>query len=493
MTLAQKVGRNEPCPCGSGRKYKRCCGRQESQAAALAPRDDELTGTPLDAYHALLPLLGITERKIVQFDKDGSELKRAARNYEKRYRPGKDEGILSSHYVSWLNFDLRFGKSRKTIVERVLEDPLIAKLFEPGPTCLRLMAASYATFYQVLDPGPEVVILEELGTGRRWNVLYFDELFETSAGKGDVWYTRLLGPPEKALSYTTPYVWGPETREQFERGVKRMAKDFGTSKQSIGVPADRLFAESQKQSALFWAEYLRASNRPGREAISSVPEEWRDFGLPHVVNNDREDFVFTEMHFKVRDEQAARRKLAALKSFEYDDKDGSWVWLKAPSRKFPGQPRTVLGTFRFQEGRLVAETNSRERALRLEQRLMGHLRGLLRLEKTAYRQPGDFVSLPEAEREAARKESEEFQARPEVREALRRYRENYYFEEWPRQRVPMLGNMTPLQAAKTEKGRRKLIDLFEYYNRMQDAQPADEPRVDFDKLRRMLGLPPRAS
>ena len=20
-----KIGRNEPCPCGSGRKYKRCC------------------------------------------------------------------------------------------------------------------------------------------------------------------------------------------------------------------------------------------------------------------------------------------------------------------------------------------------------------------------------------------------------------------------------------------------------------------------------------
>ena len=24
---APKVGRNEPCPCGSGQKYKRCCGR----------------------------------------------------------------------------------------------------------------------------------------------------------------------------------------------------------------------------------------------------------------------------------------------------------------------------------------------------------------------------------------------------------------------------------------------------------------------------------
>jgi preprotein translocase subunit SecA len=24
---AAKVGRNDPCPCGSGRKYKRCCGK----------------------------------------------------------------------------------------------------------------------------------------------------------------------------------------------------------------------------------------------------------------------------------------------------------------------------------------------------------------------------------------------------------------------------------------------------------------------------------
>jgi len=25
--LKPKVGRNQPCPCGSGRKFKRCCGR----------------------------------------------------------------------------------------------------------------------------------------------------------------------------------------------------------------------------------------------------------------------------------------------------------------------------------------------------------------------------------------------------------------------------------------------------------------------------------
>ena len=24
-----KVGRNDPCPCGSGKKYKNCCGKEQ--------------------------------------------------------------------------------------------------------------------------------------------------------------------------------------------------------------------------------------------------------------------------------------------------------------------------------------------------------------------------------------------------------------------------------------------------------------------------------
>src|SRR5947209_19884181 len=32
-----KVGRNEPCPCGSGKKYKKCCLRKSEGAPASAP------------------------------------------------------------------------------------------------------------------------------------------------------------------------------------------------------------------------------------------------------------------------------------------------------------------------------------------------------------------------------------------------------------------------------------------------------------------------
>ena len=27
IVKAKKIGRNEPCPCGSGKKYKHCCGK----------------------------------------------------------------------------------------------------------------------------------------------------------------------------------------------------------------------------------------------------------------------------------------------------------------------------------------------------------------------------------------------------------------------------------------------------------------------------------
>ena len=33
--LAKKVGRNDPCPCGSGKKFKACCMRKQSRSDAI--------------------------------------------------------------------------------------------------------------------------------------------------------------------------------------------------------------------------------------------------------------------------------------------------------------------------------------------------------------------------------------------------------------------------------------------------------------------------
>jgi hypothetical protein len=101
--------------------------------------------------------------------------------------------------------------------------------------------------------------------------------------------------------------------------------------------------------------------------------------------------------------------------------------------------------------------------------------------------------LSPEEIEAERRESEELNSRPEVQELIRKHLERHYFKEWPRMKIPALGGLTPLQAAKTESGRAKLKALLDDFDDMQEARTSTRPRVDFDRLRHLLGLPPKAN
>ena len=38
----KKIGRNEPCPCSSGKKYKKCCLKKEQEERIRAPRGPDL-------------------------------------------------------------------------------------------------------------------------------------------------------------------------------------------------------------------------------------------------------------------------------------------------------------------------------------------------------------------------------------------------------------------------------------------------------------------
>jgi len=41
-----RVGRNDPCPCGSGRKYKNCCMRKDLAAAPAGTPHQAVPGQP---------------------------------------------------------------------------------------------------------------------------------------------------------------------------------------------------------------------------------------------------------------------------------------------------------------------------------------------------------------------------------------------------------------------------------------------------------------
>jgi tetratricopeptide (TPR) repeat protein len=51
-----QIGRNDPCPCGSGKKYKRCCLEKDEAAASAAreaARSAAAASSPMQAVGAL--------------------------------------------------------------------------------------------------------------------------------------------------------------------------------------------------------------------------------------------------------------------------------------------------------------------------------------------------------------------------------------------------------------------------------------------------------
>lgn len=484
--MSKKPGRNDPCPCGSGKKYKKCCGLNQKQGGFVQTPEswfppDARTGTLWDEYMEVIPMLAMYGKKIMDFDEDGPELEKAVTEFEKRFRPGEKDGIMDSFFMSWMHLDLRFGKSLQTVAERLLSDSMISGLNEPGPTYIRHLAESYLTFYEIIasTSQPDAVTVQELGTGNRFTVLHFQELFEIEAKPREICYARRVGLPDRSIFYTTPYIYERETRAQFKRAVSTQEMDFREGPRASLFPAERYFAESQKETAHFWAWFIL------RGGMKDVPQIF-----PYtLVTKDGEEIVLTELHFHIKDEAVLRKRLASLRSFQYDKEDDSWTWLKAKSRKYPDVPRSVLGHFYIQGKSLFAETQSQERAARFRTKLKRHLGSLIAYKKTLYRDLYDMPELSPEEIEAQEKESQELNSLPEVQEAIRKNLENHYFNEWPKTKLPALGSLSPLQAAQKEKERPKLEALIDDLERMQNAPTAKMPKIDINKLRRLLGLP----
>jgi hypothetical protein len=110
-----KIGRNDPCPCGSGKKYKKCClARDEARLAAPAQRPetatpmlvedplDEISNSVVDLIHQnrLDEALVVCERLQREYPEVIDGLERYAMVYEAR----GDWALAASYYRRALAF-----------------------------------------------------------------------------------------------------------------------------------------------------------------------------------------------------------------------------------------------------------------------------------------------------------------------------------------------------------------------------------------------------
>ncbi len=143
-----KIGRNAPCSCGSGKKYKRCClaVHQAEQAAARTSAASETVRLPpalvLDDYEQLEPLSNrvldlIDEQRLDEAEKlcldlqsrfpDASDgIERLGHVYEAR----GDPTTAAAHYRKAAAFIRRIGDAQDEHAGWLDE---LADRVDPGP------------------------------------------------------------------------------------------------------------------------------------------------------------------------------------------------------------------------------------------------------------------------------------------------------------------------------------------------------------------------
>ena len=484
----QKIGRNEPCPCGSGKKFKKCCGFNLPPGAEdiLAPMPEDVrTGAGVDFYFDVFRSVMLYAEALKESPKFGSELRRVYRNFEERFKPGTEHGLPDSFQMNWFTLDNRFGADQRTIIERLMAEKDFQSMPELAKTAMRELADSYATCYEVKEQLLEFILFDELVTGRKWTVHRIGDPNEEDSKPGTIWHTRFVGSETGAYYFGQPFVFDAKAKSDFTKIVEAQIAAFkeyaSTRSLEFKIPRDAF-----KAAIGFWAEYLHRSSSVEAEIFDSEDER---SSKPIITTTDGEKIRFSSIIFKIIQQNSIPEKLSQIKGLEYDAEAKHWVWLKKGNRRMKSWENTVLGRVFIRKNELIGEANSLERALLLKDRLSLGLGKLVEFDRINSK---DLAVMPPLSEEQQRKFEEDqlrIHSDPKVREMLLQKQKDYYLKDWIASKIPALNNKTPLQALKTREGRLELEVLINRMERMNDVGPDYIPKLDMNFLRQKLGLP----
>ncbi|MBC7237041.1 MAG: SEC-C domain-containing protein, partial [Chloroflexi bacterium] len=111
-----KVGRNDPCPCGSGKKYKNCCLRQDriSESRELSLRGEEAVLLGLLYDYAQSPRFELSLVEAMNFYWGGV--------YDWRELPDHVEVDDLRRMIEWFVHDYRTGEERRYVIDLFAEE-----------------------------------------------------------------------------------------------------------------------------------------------------------------------------------------------------------------------------------------------------------------------------------------------------------------------------------------------------------------------------------
>ncbi len=440
-----RAGRNDPCPCGSGRKYKKC--------HLAADEAEHAQACSASATH------GLDERLVLRLTRFALD------RFGERWQAFQDDftDAPAAAPLAWPWSVYGFEVDGRTVAD--------AYRAAHGRRCspeerrwLDAQRAAWLSVWEVeaVDPGKTLTLRDLLSDERRTVrekraseiLVRRDALLARVADHEGV--SLLCGTHPRPLP---PYHAAEVVRRARGRLRRRRA-----------VPVERL------RDASFGCYLIRRWEEAVEDcdARSAVP--------PDLRNHDGDPLLLTVDHFEVTpsamravDTCIAGMEGAAKESAEGDS--STWVFVRPDDPARPDSESTIVGRVELNASALRVETNSQARADTLRVCIEAACGSRVRHRA---REHSDPLALRDRVERSPRAP-----ASPEEESVVADFKARHY-ADWPDRPLPALNGRTPRECARTAAGRRAVDLLLKDMEHKEHRSPGKP--FDFSTVRRDLGL-----
>jgi len=445
-----KVGRNAPCPCGSGKKYKKCHLKAdqaretiESGASALHELDNQL----------------VLDMSLFAGERFGEQWRRMEKAFI-------DPVAALDLAIPWSVYHFRV--EGRPVFEWYLEERA-RRLSADERQWLSAQRDAWLSMWEVIEvqPGESLTLQDHLSGEVRFvheirgseTLVKRDTILVRVVEHGGV--AVLCGLHPRALPPT-------EAAEVVRRARSRLRR-------KSAVPVERL--QDEKLGRYLIARWEEA-----------VEELYLRRKAPlQLQNTDGEALLLTTDHFELRPaaRSEVKARLAALEGVELPEPDAEeprYVFLRSGKAPHRSRGDTVVGAAWLSDRALHLETNSRERAEALRRRVEEACGELIRHRA---REHADLLSRV---LQPGEPDSPESATPPEAQQLVLDFKEQHY-AGWLDEPVPALGGKSPREAAQTAAGRAEIDVLLKDMENHEQRLP-EAARFDFSRLRAALAIDP---
>lgn len=461
LIFAMPVGRNDPCPWGSGKKYKRCHGGQTSAASPDVARANALKAVDVDLSSRLLAFAKS------RFGLDW--LSDALGDYASIEGLEVPEREMSLAIPWALHF-------RRDLDDRTVAEAWAAEHARRVSVEQRVLLDAYANAWLSLWEVTRV----ERGVGAE----LVDQLTREVRFAHDVSASGSLGVHDTLLAIV----------------LDCDAVSFFGGAHGQPIPpfhADTALREARKicrvRTRAVRPELLRDT-----QTQLDIIDAWNasvDMMLttppPTLTNTDGDPLALTTDDFELTAPRAeVVGRLSSMPGAVEPEEEGNdtvVVFTKAANATHRDWSNTVIGRVVVGERRMRVETNTLRRADALRADVESHLSGMARHRLRQETNTADVMARASAlPSQVSRRPARESAQPPEMLAAIRQFREQH-MRAWVDDSIPALGGLTPRVAARTPGARRALELLLKDIERSESLLPLSE-QIDVTWIRPELGL-----